>query len=37
ITASGVRVGPFADHAEADMVRRRLEAEERLTPRVVQQ
>ncbi len=37
IRASGVRVGPFADHAEADMVRRRLEAEERLTPRVVQQ
>lgn len=36
-TAYGVRVGPFADRAEADMVRRRLEVEERLTPRVVQQ
>jgi len=36
-TVYGVRVGPYADRAEADMVRRRLEAEERLTPRVVQQ
>ncbi len=35
--AYGVLVGPYADRAEAELIRDRLEVEERLTPRVVRQ